>query len=195
MTREKHYSLSAFLLLLTALSVTGCVQISDPGSPASTATHSVNFAASAADDIDGSVAVSVATKILDSPGNHSPKNVVAIWIEDSDGAFVKTLVVRAYARIKYLYSWIDSQGSSTLDGITGATRSNHDTNLTATWDGTNIAGKSMKMDIYRLRGELTDHNGSGATFSVDIDLSGGAASSTPYTGNGFQSVTATYTVP
>jgi len=182
MNQDKHRSLSAFFLLLTALSVAGCVQISGPGNSDPVI-------------VTGPVMMTVTTKVLDSPGAYSPKNVVALWVEDSAGTFVRTLGVRASERKQYLSAWIAKQGSSTVDGVTGATRPGHSTPLTVGWDLKNSSGQAVTPGIYRLHGELTDHNGSGATFSMEIDISGGAANASFGPDNGFQSVTATYTVP
>jgi len=105
--------------------------------------------------------------------------------------------VWAAKRIGYLDTWIASQENSDTDGVTGATRSNHDTALEVTWDGTNTAGTKMLKDTYFLLGEITDHNGLGETFSVSIDLSGGVSvpSAPVTTFTGFPSVDASFVTP
>jgi len=170
---------TAVFMMLVGFSFASCVQVSNPGNPDPII-------------IDDPVVLTVTTKTLDSPGTFSPKNVVALWVEDSSGTFVRTLGVRASTRKKYLTTWESKQGSLTVDGVTGSTRSGHSKTLVVGWDLKNSSGQTVAPGIYRLRGEITDHNGLGATFAVDIDISGGAASSTTYTGNGFQSVSATY---
>jgi hypothetical protein len=55
----------------------------------------------------------------------------------------------------------------------------------------------MAKGTYLLRGEITDHNGLGETFSVSIDLSGGVAASpvpNPTTATGFPSIHAAFAV-
>lgn len=190
-----NYALFRTILLLSAAAAaTSCVQVSDSGTDGGDlhSTHSVNLAAGSGDDIDGTVSLTVTTESLG--GEFSPKNITALWVEDSDGLFVKTLGAWAATRKKYLYSWKTSQGST--DGTTGATRSGHGTPLSVTWDGTDDEGAAMKADTYRLRGELTDRNGAGETFSATIDLSGGAvAESTVSDHPGFAAVVSEYTIP
>ncbi len=192
MKQSHTFSVLALCAAILGLSIS-CVQISDPaaGSTVPT-THSTNFAPTDADAIAGTISLVVATESLS--GEFAPDNIVVLWVEDDTGAFVKTLGVWAERRIGYLYSWKDSQGSSTVDGFTAATRSSHTGSLTVTWDGTNKAGTKMLKDTYLLRGEITDHNGAGKTFSVEINLSGGAVGSTTYpTVTGFQSIVASFT--
>lgn len=182
-----------FTLLLAAAS--SCVQISDPTAGSSVpTTHSTNFAPTDAEAIAGTLALTVSTVSLS--GEFSPRNIAVLWVEDDTGAFVKTLGVWAAKRIGYLDSWIESQENSDTDGITGATRPNHDATLEVTWDGTNTAGTKMLKDSYLLRGELTDHNGAGETFSVSIDLSGGVAvdPAAVTTFVGFPSIDANFTI-
>jgi hypothetical protein len=144
----------------------------------------------ATNPISGSVALTVATASLG--GQFAPKNIVALWVEDSGGAFVKTLGVWAARRIGYLASWNASSGGSTVDAVTGATRSSHAGSLSVTWNGKNAAGAAMSKDKYRLRGELTDRNGAGATFSQVIDASAGASTASTGPIAGFTSVSAAY---
>lgn len=160
------------LALFVALPVS-CVKTSDPiDNGTDISNHTTNFAPTDGEAISGVLTLTVSTAPYG--GNYAPKNIVALWVEDNEGKFVKTLGVHAAKRINYLGAWKTSQGSTQTDGDTGATRSNHLTPLTVIWDGTYADDvKKMKKDIYRLRGELTDRNGNGATFSEEIDLSAG----------------------
>ena len=60
-------------------------------------------------------------------GNYSPKHVVAIWVENSAGTFVKTLTVYAEARKYDLTNWNSISGGNVTDATTGATQSNFGT--------------------------------------------------------------------
>ena len=193
----KHSHAFSGLALSAAffLSAASCVQISDPSAGASEpTTHSTNFA-TGAEAISGSLDLVVSTEAT-ADADYGSKNIVPLWVEDSTGAFVKTLGVWAATRKKYLTSWISSQENSVVDGIAGATRANHDNPLVVAWDGTFTDDTTkMKKDTYLLRGEITDHNGAGETFSVSIDLSAGsvdppAETTTP----GFTSIDAAFTV-
>ena len=51
----------------------------------------------------GELTVSVATS--ETGGNYAPKNIIAIWIEDDGGNFVKTLLAYAQNRRTHLNNW------------------------------------------------------------------------------------------
>jgi len=117
----------------------------------------------------GTLSVSVATS--SAGGNYSPRNIVAIWIEDNSGKFVKTLLAYANNRKTHLNTWeasTTSAGSAfnSVDAKTGATQSTHATR-TCTWNGTDYTGKLVSDGDYKVRMELTDKNATGnsATFT------------------------------
>lgn len=98
-------------------------------------------------------------------GKYSPRNIVAVWIEDANGEFVKTLLAYADRRITHLNNWesaTDKKGVkyNRTDAITGATKSNHG-NRTCTWDGTDYNKNAVADGSYSLCMELTDKNSTG----------------------------------
>lgn len=95
-------------------------------------------------------------------GNYSPNNIEAIWILDSSGKFVKTLLLNAGVRKQYLSNWNTSSSGNVVDAITGATQSTHKT-LTCTWDGTNSTTPRVIQNdgTYTVKMELTDKNATG----------------------------------
>jgi hypothetical protein len=108
-------------------------------------------------------------------GNYSPRNVVAVWIEDEQGNFVKTLMAYAANRKTHLNTWEASTtaaGSAfnVVDAITGATRNSHDTRM-STWNGTDVNGNIVPDGVYKVRMELTDKNSTGnfSTFQFTKD--------------------------
>ena len=112
---------------------------------------------------EGTLSVSVATSATG--GNYAPKNIVAVWVEDNQGNFVKTLLAYAQTRKTHLNTWEASTTAAgspfnTVDAITGATKSSHATR-TCTWNGTDVSGAIVTDGTYRLRMELTDKNGTG----------------------------------
>lgn len=111
----------------------------------------------------GELSVTVTTS--ETGGNYAPKNIVAIWVEDDQGNFVKTLLAYAQNRRTHLNTWQASTATAgteynTTDAITGATRSSHSTR-SCTWDGTDFNGFQMADGIYYLWLELTDKNTTG----------------------------------
>ena len=108
-------------------------------------------------------------------GNFAPKNIVAIWIEDEQGNFVKTLLAYAQNRKTHLNTWEASTTAAgspfnTVDAITGATRTSHATR-TCTWNATDINGTLVPDGVYKIRLELTDKNSTGnySTFTITKD--------------------------
>ena len=108
-------------------------------------------------------------------GGFAPKNIVAIWIEDEQGNFVKTLLAYAQNRKTHLNTWEASTNAAgspfnTVDAITGATRTSHATR-TCTWNGTDINGTLVPDGVYKVRLELTDKNSTGnySTFTITKD--------------------------
>ncbi len=113
----------------------------------------------------------VAVTTSSTGGNFSPRNIVAIWIEDNSGKFVKTLLAYADKRKTYLNTWEASTttaGSAfnTTDAVSGATQNSHATR-TCSWNSTDYSGNQVADGDYKVRMELTDKNATGniATYS------------------------------
>ena len=128
------------------------------------------FIVSLSAQTSGTLSVSVSTAQTTTP-TYAPRNIIAIWIEDNSGKFVKTLLAYANTRKTHLNTWEASTttaGSAfnVVDATTGATQSAHGTR-TAQWNGTDFSGKLVADGEYNLKMELTDHNGTGsvATFA------------------------------
>ena len=100
-------------------------------------------------------------------GRYAPRNVVAVWVEDSNGNFVSTLMRFGSKRAKYLRAWnavaTDVSRIANMPNIIyGATRRTHGT-LTALWDLKNVNGFEVADGSYTVRMELTDHKSSSAS--------------------------------
>ena len=115
----------------------------------------------------GSLQFQVLTKTLE--GKYSPKNVGAIWLETSSGAFVKTLEVWAAKRARYLSRWRSEAGGNSVDAITGATLRSHVTH-DASWDLTDVDGATVMPGDYKVVVEITDHDGPGDSTEVAFTL-------------------------
>ncbi len=92
--------------------------------------------------------------------NYDPKNIVAIWVVDNAGAFVKTLKRRGSTRQQYLYRWLADSGGSVVDAVTGATLPTQQMH-NVTWNSRNTAGTVVADGTYRVRVEYTTSNGQG----------------------------------
>jgi hypothetical protein len=118
----------------------------------------------------GTLSVSVNTSTAG--GNYSPSNVIAIWVEDASGKFVKTLLAFASKRRTHLNAWESTTnlaGSvyNTVDAVTGATQNSHGLRV-CTWKGKNFSGNIVADGNYILRMELTDKNSSGNMATVNF---------------------------
>lgn len=119
---------------------------------------------------EGTLSVSVSTS--EAGGGYAPSNVVAIWVQDDNGNFVKTLLAYAASRKTHLNNWqavTTASGSAydVTDATTGATRSSHSTR-TCTWNATDVNGAIVPDGTYHLYMELTDRNNTGNISSYDF---------------------------
>jgi hypothetical protein len=89
-----------------------------------------------------------------SSGGYSPKHLVAIWIENSTGTFIKTKVkYSSSSNYDHLGNWTGKSAQNTVDATTGATLNTHGT-VTFTWNGTNVAGAQVADGIYKVWVEM-----------------------------------------
>ncbi|MDO9152680.1 MAG: DUF2271 domain-containing protein [Paludibacter sp.] len=90
-------------------------------------------------------------------GEYAPKHYLAVWVVNSSGAFVKTLM--AYYGGKYVsdltYWNAATPTRNIVDAITGATLNTHATR-TATWNGTNASGVLQVDGNYTVKLEMTE---------------------------------------
>ncbi len=107
---------------------------------------------------DGPGTLTVSFTTAPAGGNYAPRNIVAVWIEDSTGRFVRTIGRWANRRIRYLLAWNAAAGPGDADAVSGATRSSHNGTLTVTWNGTSKAGQVMPAGMYKIRMELADRD-------------------------------------
>lgn len=129
-------------------------------------------------------------------GNYNPKNIVAVWVQDANGAFVKTIGRWAGTRKSHLIAWNQSAGSGDADAVSGATRSSHNGTLNITWDLKNKAGAVVPDGKYTIRMELCDANSNTASQNNQGTFSF-TKSATPSTqntsGGGFNAVAIGFT--
>ena len=90
-------------------------------------------------------------------GNYGPRNVVAVWVEDAEGAFVKTLGRWSNRRTQHLANWIAASGQN-ADAVSGATRSNHIGRLSASWDLLDGQGNLIPPGTYSIKVEICEDN-------------------------------------
>lgn len=141
---------------------------------------------------EGTLSVSATTSKTSIP-DYNPSNIVAIWIEDSSGKFVKTLLAYASVYRQYLLTWkavttIAGSAYNTVDAITGATETSHGTR-TCTWNGKNRFSALVADGTYTLKMELTDNNGDKQNLAAFTFTKGTSIQTiTPPTTSGFSNI-------
>lgn len=127
-----------FILLISLLM--GSASLSATGLPGST---------------DGTVTFTVLT--VSNGATYSPKNVLAIWVKDSNGDFVISRKVMANVRKQHLVKWNASSGGNVVNATTGATLPNHQTHTVA-WDCRDVNGNLVPDGTYEIWVEYTSRN-------------------------------------
>lgn len=117
-------------------------------------------------------------------GYQGTRNVMAVWIQDNSGAFVKTKLRYAGGNTAdHLPTWaVNSGGSSSnclssscniVSATTGSTLSGA-TTKTITWDGTNVAGTLLPDGVYKVTIQQTWDHGSPGTTTRSFTFTKGA---------------------
>ncbi|MEA3447236.1 MAG: DUF2271 domain-containing protein [Bacteroidota bacterium] len=138
----------------------------------------------------GELTVNVTTS--NAGGQYAPRHIVAVWVEDDSGNFVKTLMAYANVQIQYLLAWQTSTSASgdtynTTDAITGATLTQHATRI-CSWDGTDVSGNITSDGTYKVCFELTDKNQAGNYAEYSFTKGNTAESITPADAPSFNSL-------
>ncbi|MEI7597157.1 MAG: DUF2271 domain-containing protein [Bacteroidota bacterium] len=127
-----------------------------------------------------------------STGNYSPKHVVAIWIEDANGIFVKTKLRQAVARKQWLATWITKSAENVVDATTGATLANHTAPITVSWNGTNVAGTLVPDGTYKVGIQMAWSNANGPVSYFTFTKGTTPFSSTPTATSNYTAMTLTW---
>jgi hypothetical protein len=131
--------------------------------------------------------LTVSTLTTTTNGQYAPKNIVAIWVENSSGTFVKSLLVNAAQRKQDLTKWISASKGNVTDAKTSATRSSHGV-VTATWNGTDTSGKVVANGQYKICMEITENASSGSYSTFNFTKGTAAETQTPTKVTGFASI-------
>lgn len=168
--KEKSFKLNLFIMsAILALSIS-CTTTNPPADTSST-----------------SPGLTVSTLTTTSNGQYAPNNIVAIWVENSSGTFVKSLLVDAAQRKSHLTKWISSSKGNITDAKTGATRSSHGI-VTAVWNGTDTSGKIVANGQYKVCMEITENASTGSYSTFDFTKGTAAETKTPAKVTGFASI-------
>ena len=166
--KNKQWLLSLTLGIVLAISIS-CSTSSTPAAPTTT------------------TGLTVAVTTSATGGSYAPRNVVAIWIEDNAGKFIKTLTVYAQARDYDLTKWNTASGGNKVDAVTGATQSNVGI-IYGTWNGKDAAGALVPDGTYKVCMELTDKGSTGNFSTFAFTKGTTAATVTPANVPSFSSI-------
>lgn len=114
-------------------------------------------------------------------GNYTNAIVLAIWIENSSGTFIKTKMRYAGIRKQYLNVWISKSSENVVDATTGATCGLGTKSIT--WNGTNVSGTLVPDGTYKVWIQMSDKNSNGPTASLTFTKGATADHQTGATGN------------
>lgn len=137
-------------------------------------------------------ALKVALSTAETGGKYAPRNVMAIWIENSSGEFVKTLLAYGEKRKTHLNNWQEATKNAgseynVTDAITGATKSSH-SSRSCLWDGNDYNGIPVNDGSYKLCFELTDKNETGNYTVIDVNKGNDVYTLTPSDEPSFKSI-------
>jgi hypothetical protein len=190
-------------LALVALILAGCdVGAVEPGGGGGGGGNNPDAATGGGGNVDaatggGAASLAITATTTTAGGTYAPKNVVAVWVEDSGGAFVKTIQRWANVRKGNLVAWTQKAGAADADAVSGATRADHATPLSITWDLRNKIGNVVPDGTYTIRMELADTNTTTTTPNHEgtFTFVKGTApqNQTALTNNGFTNVSINFT--
>jgi hypothetical protein len=113
-------------------------------------------------------------------GSWGLKHVLAVWIQDSTGTFIRTKFrYWGNGTNDHLPIWKTNSNQNITDAITGATLTSY-TTRSLTWDGTNLSGTLLPDGVYKVTiEECWSHGTSKVTKSFYFTKNGTVSHLTP----------------
>jgi hypothetical protein len=145
--------------------------------------------------VEGTLTVSFRTEKLG--GMYTPANCGAVWIEDADGLYVRTLELWAGERANSIAAWRQSRcdkDPKIADVITSATLEEGPAAHTSKWDTRDFRGRVVSDGVYSLWMQVTENELVPEGPFIKIDFAKGAApvTVTPPPEEGFKDITLVY---
>ena len=131
--------------------------------------------------------VSFAFTTVSNNAAFSPKHVLAVWVEHSNGSFVKTLKLNADKRKQYLYTWNTASSGNTTDAITGATLTSHQSH-SLSWNVTDVSRNVTADGDYKMRVEYTSEHAQGPLLTVNFTKNNNSLSLNPSDATYFKTI-------
>jgi hypothetical protein len=113
----------------------------------------------------GPCALTVSVTTATFGGAYAPNNIDAIWIQDGNERFIKTLAVWGNRRQQHLERWVSVTASAGLpnnkvDAVSAATLTRHGPRA-AVWNCADVTGTPVANGDYQICFEMTESNGAG----------------------------------
>ncbi|MDA3844347.1 MAG: DUF2271 domain-containing protein, partial [Candidatus Kapabacteria bacterium] len=129
-------------------------------------------------------------------GEFAPDHIIAVWVEDSEGIFIRTLQIWTQEKSKHLIRWNNASNGNKVDAITSATLRSHK-QMSVAWDCTDLHGEFVPDGTYKIVIELTEDASEkdkkiGKFIEMDF-VKGGENISKTYNEENFKDVTLSYT--
>lgn len=144
-------------ILICAIMIAGC-RDSGSGDSAQRKAESDNVDSRKQAATDGTVTFEVTT--VSAKHRYAPKHVLAIWITDHKGNYVKTLKIRAKDYLRFLSRWKKVSKGDMTDADTSASLKTHESHKVK-WDCRNKDGKLVPDGEYIIFIEFSEKNGLG----------------------------------
>ena len=130
-------------------------------------------------------------------GSYGTENLLAIWIENSATAFIKTKIKYLSGELDHMTTWVGKSGQNVVDATTGPTRTGHGT-VTFLWNGTAVNGTLVPDGTYNVWLEmawdkLTAPNNGKAVNSFSFTKGASVFNSTPASTANFLSLALNWT--
>jgi hypothetical protein len=110
----------------------------------------------------GTIMMSATTVAQGTAGGFAPANALAVWVEDSQGNFVKTIDRQALGRQSNLVAWVTAAGPGDLDSVSGASRIDHATPISFMWKMKDRNKQPIPDGTYTIRMEVAETNATSA---------------------------------
>jgi hypothetical protein len=106
-------------------------------------------------------------------GRYTPRNIGAIWIERSDGTFIKTLERWAGVRLRYLTHFRAANPTGNkVDAVTSGTLAMFRAHSVG-WNLSDVNGQEVPDGDYRVQVEVTDDDKTGQTLTLPFKKTSG----------------------
>jgi len=135
-------------------------------------------------------------KTINYSAPYSPRHILAIWIADGSGTWIKTRkrIYQNTAYRQYLTNFKNATGGTynATDATTGATLQAHTTHAVS-WDGKDVDGNLVADGNYRVYVEFTSANATGKLYYLEFTKGPDTQTLTPSNQTYFQNINLTWT--